>query len=110
MKGRSQSFLQRFKKKKDYKYGWNEFSLDDRGGQPASSVTISGAIHPDISTNKSNAGSTLLCAPAEALPIHMCSSKAEVEKKYSVKINLCLQLSMKVGQIPMLLLGFSCLA
>jgi hypothetical protein len=74
------------------------FSLDGSdegcGGQPASSITISGAIHPGTSANKSNVASTLMCgsnAAGEALPLHiMFSSKAEDEKNYLVNIEWCL--------------------
>ncbi len=58
------------------------FSLDGSdegcGGQPASSITISGAIRPGTSANKSNIASTLMCGSStagEALPLHMFSSR-----------------------------------
>jgi hypothetical protein len=70
------------------------FSLDGgdggHGGRPTSSITISGAICPGTSANKSKIASTLMCgsnAAGEALPLHiMFSSKAEDEKKYSINI------------------------
>ena len=60
------------------------FSLDGsdggRGGRPASSITISGAIRPGTSANKSNVASTLMCGSNAAAPMFRSVSEYNKER------------------------------